>query len=89
MIEVEAVLEQHNNAYRNSWEQTRFAAFINARVQGAKVNKPADIITFAWEKTEVPESRKLTPDELRKLTADMTESFDRYKKGDVTEWKPE
>jgi len=89
ITEVEAVMERFNADYRNEWEQVRFGAFVNARVQGAKVKKPSELITFAWEKTKVPESRKLTTKEMASLKADMQASYDKFVKGEGEIWKPE
>lgn len=95
MFEIGALLERYTqrttDQMHQSWEQARWAAFINAKVAGAKLHKATDLITFPWEESDITptKSRKLSPEELAKLTAEMTESYKNYTKGRVEEWRPE
>lgn len=50
---------------KESWEQTRFLGFINARCNGAKIGKMEDLIKFQWEEKEKEEPRFMTEEEIQ------------------------
>lgn len=63
--EVDSIMAQVNEKYKSDWILARWTAFIGAKVGGAKITKPTDLIEFAWEKAssevstqDVPESFK-------------------------------
>lgn len=49
--QVLVVTERQYKDYQNTWEQTRWLAYINAASQGAKIKKPQDLMKFSWETT--------------------------------------
>jgi len=51
-IEVSAVLDALNENYQDTWEQTRFSAFIQALSNGSKLKNSTEILKFPWD-TEV------------------------------------
>jgi len=90
MLQVSAVMDQYNEAYRDSWEQTRFSCFITAKAAGSKkLNKPSDLMEFEWEKKARPKPRKLTPEQLKEMTANYTESLNNFKEGKGEIWRPD
>jgi hypothetical protein len=68
--EVDAIITAYNNTYKNTWEQFRYVAFINAAVNSDKINKPQDLLKFSWEADEKP---ALTKEEKLKLEKEMLE----------------
>ena len=87
--EGEILLAEYNKDYQNGWEQTRWSAFVTACAMGAKLKKPTDLIVFNWEKTETPESRKLTPVELEEMKKEMSSSFENFINGKGEVWTPD
>jgi hypothetical protein len=58
-FELDAVLQQYYNQYKNQWEQTRLVAYYCA-APFAKLSM-TDIIRFAWDKKE----SDIKPEELQ------------------------
>lgn len=51
-LELDALMKNHNEKYKNDWEKVRWLGYINAIASGAKLKKPQDLITFNWELSE-------------------------------------
>jgi len=49
-VEVNALLNQYFENYKNGWEQTRFISYIIASCNSTKELKVTDIIEFSWDK---------------------------------------
>ena len=47
--EIEMIGEYIDQAEREEWERTRFAAYMTAQVQSTKSLKPTDILKFKWD----------------------------------------
>lgn len=59
-IQLESLLNAYNINYKNTWEQVRFIAYIQASCF-SKISKPQDIIKFKWDEIE---HEDLTPEQL-------------------------
>lgn len=64
--EVNAILEEYNNQYKNEWEKIRWSAYINALGQGVKLKKPTDLIEFEWERKKDIDVNQYSKDELQR-----------------------
>jgi hypothetical protein len=82
--EVNAVLEALNENYQDTWEQTRFLAYIQALSNGAKLKSPIDVIKFSWE-TDIVEE-EISSDELQKHKQSMLDFIQSSK--NLKEFKP-
>lgn len=47
--EYDVVIKSYNEAYRNSWEQTRFIAYVIAASFSEKIKKLQDVLKFTWD----------------------------------------
>lgn len=56
--EVSAIFERMHTRYRESWEQTRFLAYVIAQGNSRKKLKLKDLIEFPWEKAGEPAQKK-------------------------------
>jgi hypothetical protein len=61
-FELDAILTQYFNIYKNHWEQTRFISYITASCFASKQLTPQDIIKFSWDVEDQPE--QLTPEQI-------------------------
>lgn len=62
--EISSLLKHQYYKDKESWEQTRFLGFLNARCSGAKIGKMEDLIEFQWEKEEKEQPRFLSDEEI-------------------------
>jgi hypothetical protein len=46
---LEAINENWKQTFELSWEQTRYICYIQALSQGAKFEKPSDLVRFNWD----------------------------------------
>lgn len=63
LYEISALLKFSYYKDKESWEQTRFLGFINARIGGAKISKVEDLIKFQWEVEKDNEKKRAMTDE--------------------------
>lgn len=68
--ELDAVLNQFSNNYKNQWEQVRFISYIQASCFASKGLKPQDLIRFTWEQEQ---QEILTPEEFEVRKKQMLE----------------
>ena len=52
MDEANAIVESVFETEKQSWEQVRWLGFVQAIVQGAKIQNPQDLMEFSWEKND-------------------------------------
>lgn len=48
----DGLIKEKEEDYKNSWEQTRWLAFVNLQPhlkKGSRIKKPTDLIKFSWE----------------------------------------
>ena len=71
VYELKALMEYDDRRNRDSWEQTRLLAFVNARCAGAKVKDLKDLFELPWDKEIEPElsKRPASPQEEARLRA--------------------
>lgn len=50
--EIQDIISNLEYYDRNGWTQTRFQSYCNIQKNSTKKLKPADLITFPWEKEE-------------------------------------
>lgn len=50
LYEINSLLKYQYYKDKENWEQTRMLGFINARSNGAKINKVESLLKFPWEK---------------------------------------
>lgn len=50
--QVQAVLNRYYSHYKDTWEQTRFIAYVSAKVAGAGFKQPSDLMKFTWDTEE-------------------------------------
>ena len=82
LFEAEVLIDRHNSAYQDTWEQTRFIAYVTACSMGAKLAKPTDLVIFPWEKKESPKDQnKYTANQIEAMRAEMKKSFAAYTEG--------
>lgn len=78
-FELEAILNQYFNQYKNQWEQVRFISYVTASCQSTKQLAPQDIIKFDWEK----EVEKVSPEEIEKRKKELLDfATERIKNND-------
>jgi hypothetical protein len=51
--ELDSIIENSNNKQKEEWDRTRWAAYISAMSQGAKLKSPQDLVTFSWEESDI------------------------------------
>ena len=68
-FEIEALLENRWMKNKESWEQTRYASYVNAQMNTKKELEPTDILKFYWEKE--PEKQVDTKEDKEKLWKEM------------------
>lgn len=77
-LELDALMYGSNIGDKGEWERCRFLAYITACSMGAKIKTPQDLITFDWEKQEVP-TITVTKDERNKLIKQYMEELNNGK----------
>lgn len=92
IYEVEALLEEYNNTYQDSWEQTRWIGYILALSNGGKIKKPSDLMKFSWEEqisnNNTVISDTISKEEYFKLKECMIKSLKNKKDGEYTIFNP-
>jgi len=70
-FEVEALMEEHYNMFKNGWERTRMTNHAIISSNASKPVKVTDVMQFPWDKDDnkVEKSREINQ-----------ETFDRFKK---------
>jgi len=53
VCEASAIMDAVSDKEKAEWEKTRWLGFITAASQGAKLDKPQDLIRFSWEEQDV------------------------------------
>jgi hypothetical protein len=67
--ECDAIIQSFNENYKNSWEQTRYIAYIIAATNTDKIKSPKDLLLFTWEVEE--EKEIITKEERLKREQEM------------------
>jgi hypothetical protein len=69
--ELQAVIVEINNNYKNSWEQVRQLAYVQANCFTSKHIAKTDLMPFSWDKKETIEPP--TPQEMQKALDELHE----------------
>lgn len=69
MFEIRALLEHRHLRHKESWEQSRLTAFINARCSGAKIEKMEDLFALPWDKEKEKGNEDSDYSQLERLKA--------------------
>ena len=76
MYEIKPLIDNIYLHEKNSWEQTRFIAYVLAQVNSTKKLKIEDIMQFGWDNADTDEHIKnISTNEIERLRA----KADKYK----------
>ena len=70
-----AIIDSYNQSFRNSWEQTRYVAFITAAVISKKIKKPADLLKFVWDNEVNDDDVIVSKEERMKMEEEMINRY--------------
>ena len=66
MFEIRSIIKHKHLKYKESWEMTRFVAWITAQVNSTKQIELQKVLKFPWEK-ETEEKNTITKEEIEAL----------------------
>lgn len=69
MYEIQAAMDYEYYAHKDSWEQTRFIAYLIAQVNSKKQLKQSDVIQFYWEKEQKQNESSIKKADIERLKA--------------------
>lgn len=74
-FEIRAIMKNRFYAYKESWEQARFVAYLIAQVNSKKKLKLADIIEFPWEidSKETEDNTEISKEDIDRLRKESSE----------------
>lgn len=64
--EIGVLLKYQYYKDKEDWEQTRMLGFINARSNGAKINKVESLLKFPWEKQPKEKPQFISDEQMEK-----------------------
>lgn len=67
-------VKRREEAYKTSWEQTRYIAYCTVATVTDKVRKPQDLMPFPWEEG----SKRITKRQLDKIQKDAVKTYDAH-----------
>ena len=66
--------KRQEDAYKTSWEQTRYVAYCTVATVTDKIRKPQDLMQFPWEEGV----KRLTKRQLDKIQKDAVSTYDAH-----------
>ena len=66
MFEIRSIIKHKHFKYKESWEMTRFIAWITAQVNSTKQIELQKVLKFPWEK-ETEDKNTITKEEIEAL----------------------
>ena len=79
--EIPELVKGLNLKNRDSWEQTRFVAYMTAQVNSTKKIKPTDILQFEWDEKEPVEEKMISKEDRKRLSIKTDEVLKKLKNG--------
>lgn len=80
VMELNYVIKEINNKYRNKWEQVRWVGFTTFRAMTGTPNKPSELLPFSWDEINSKDSKNNAPViDLKKSATELGNFLDKIK----------